>query len=159
MQWLIGQTQTQTDTKKQTPFELWGLQGSVYTENFQHVHPATALADDSEERHPLRSRKAPRNISQQWCTNKDVCKRRWGGASHSKASHGGRFPVTKETNILRDSVPVNRKSRWANGPSACWTLSADHLSNQLPVCCHLFQILFTVSVRGAQTHRLCRWYP
>ena len=33
-----------------------------------------------------------------------------------------------------------------------------HPSNQLPVYCYLFQILFTVSVRGAQNsrYRRCR---
>ena len=43
------------------------------------------------------------------------------------------------------------------GPTAQWRVrprATIHLSNQLPVSCYLFQILFTVSVRGAQPPRI-----
>ena len=42
------------------------------------------------------------------------------------------------------------------GPTAQWRVrscATINLSNQLPVSCYLFQILFTVSVRGAQPPR------
>ena len=50
------------------------------------------------------------------------------------------------------------------GPTAQWRVrprATIHLSNQLPVYCYLFQILFTVSVRGAWTPRLViyQWVP
>ena len=40
--------------------------------------------------------------------------------------------------------------RWAN-PGACQTLSSNHISNQLPVYCYLFQMWFALSAREGQT--------
>ena len=47
--------------------------------------------------------------------------------------------------LISTSVQI----RPANSPMACGILSTIDLSNQLPECCYLFQILFAISVATA----------